>query len=240
MAISNPEKHSHQHRPRCRKVRASLVDHLEGLLSPQEGETVEEHLKVCPRCSAEKKALQHTLSLLSHRELPEPEENFWVELRYQVLRGVREKQAVSRRRPVVPAKAWVPAVAFACLMVFLFLWWSNPMLPPIPGGEPLLVHLEEEGLHSLRQLGESALSFDDIAAVRTPGDSLAELLASISRPEEMLERVLARDQMAENPDLWEDVVEEEFASKLPVEALLDDLNEGQLKELSLRLKQLMG
>jgi len=46
--------------------------------------------------------------------------------------------------------------------------------------------------------------------------------------------------MAENPDLWEAVIEEEYSSELSPEDLIEDLTKEQLKELSARLKSIMG
>ncbi len=240
MAKSNTKKTDRQIRTHCRQVRTSLVDHLEHQLPPEEQRMVDEHLKVCPRCAAERASLKQTLTLLNYRELPEPDESFWMELRSRVRQGIREEQAVSGRRPAVPIRAWVPAVAVASLLVFLFLWWSGHPQFPAPGGHSLLASLEQQGLRSLEKLGKTLSDIEGLEFARTPGDSLVELLAAIPHPAETLERMLMVEKMARDPDLWEAVIEEEALLQTPAEMLIEELSEDQLKMLSVKLKNLMG
>ncbi len=240
MGKSNPKETDRQIRTHCKQVRAFLVDHLEDQLPPEEQRMVDEHLKVCPRCAAERASLKQTLSLLNCRELPEPDESFWMELRCRVRQGIREEQAVSPRRPAVPVRAWAPAVAVASLLVFLFLWWSGHPQLPAPGGQSLLASLEQQGLRSLEKLGETLSDIEELEFARTPGDSLVELLAAIPHPAETLERTLMAEKMARDPDLWEAVIEEETLLQTTAEMLIEELSEDQLKRLSAKLKNLMG
>lgn len=240
MRTSSSKKIRPEIRAHCKRIRESLVDHLEHQLSPEEHQTVDEHLKACPYCSAEQAALNRTLVLLGQRDLPDPGETFWIDLRYRVRQKVREDRAVSARRPLIPVRAWVPVVVVASLLVFLLLWWSSHPQPPAPGRPPLLAHLEQEGLRSLEGLSERQLSIEDLDLAQTPGDSLAELLVAITHPLETLEKLLVRKNMAQNPDLWETVVEEEFGPKLSLEAMIEGLTEEQLNELSTRLKNISG
>jgi len=239
MGKSNPENIKPGSRSSCKRVRKALVEHLEHQLLLEEQRSIDEHLKVCPHCSAERAALKRTLDLLGQRNLPDPGSTFWSALRHRVRREVREMRVVPPRRPPLPAKAWVPAVAFASLVVLLFLWWSNLSLPTMLGQRPLLAQLRQEGLRNLEMLGKDPLSLEEIEFGQTPVDSLVELMVSISSPAQALEQMLVREQMAEDPDLWEAVLEEDV-SEPPLELLLDDLTESQLKELSSRLKKIIG
>jgi len=177
---------------------------------------------------------------MGQRILPDPDPVFWATLRYRVRRETKQVWAIPPRRPPVPVKAWVPAVVVASLLVFFFLWWSGVPQIPEPGRSPLLAQLEQEGLRSLQLLRESQIDIEDLQEAQTPGDSLVELLATIPGPMEILERALVRENVAQNPDLWEAAVQEEFAPELLLETMLEDLTEEQLKELSARLKNLMG
>ena len=226
-------------RSHCKRVREALVEHLEHELPLEEQRAVDEHLKVCPHCSAERAALKRTFDLLEQRDLPDPGTAFWSALRYRVHREVREMWAVPPHRPALTAKAWVPAVAFASFLVLLFLWLSNLPLPTMMAQRPLLAQLKQEGLRNLEMLGKDPLSLEEMEFVQTPADSLVELMVSISSPAQALEQMLVREKMAEDPDLWEAVLEEDM-SEPPLEALLEDLTESQLKELSFRLKKIMG
>jgi hypothetical protein len=240
MEKANPEKLRPEIRAHCQRVRKKLVEHLDDQLSQDERRAVDEHLRACPHCSAERAALKRTLGLMGQRILPDPDPAFWTALRYRVRRETKQTGAVPPLRPPIPARAWVPAVAFAALVVFLFLWWSSLPQLPAPGQSPLLAQLEQEGLRSLQELRESPIDIEDLQVTRTPGDSLVELLAVIPRPLETLERALVRENMLENPELWEMVVEEELAADFSLEAVLEDLTEEQLKELSAKLRNLMG
>ena len=240
MAKSSPKEISRRIQAHCKRVQASLLEHLENQLTPEEQRRVDQHLKVCPRCAAEKASLQKTLNLLSHRPLPEPDESFWMELRHGVRQGIREKEDISGVRPPLPARAWVPAVVVASLFVFLFLWWSNRPQLPVPGQRPLLVHLEREGLRNLVQLRDDWLSIEEFEPAETTEDSLVVLLATMPRPALALEQLLVREKMGEDPGLWETIIEEEHAPESALEDFLEDLSEPQLMELSSRLGKIIG
>ena len=240
MAKSNPEQNNRYSRAVCRRIQTSLVEHLEGQLGPEEGRTVEQHLKACPRCASELVSLRQTLNFLGHRELPEPDESFWMDLRYRVRQGIRDDRETAPRRRPVPAKSWVPAVAVASLIVFLFLWWTGHPQIPAPGRHSTLAHLEQRGQQSLETLSEMMTIDDELPTASTPGDSLAELLASVSQPDRILERVMMGEKMTQDPDLWEEIIMEETVAEAPLEVLIEELTEEQLKKLSDKLLNLTG
>jgi len=227
-------------RTSCRLVQAALVEYLEGQLPAGERDSIAAHLKSCPRCAAERISLQKTLTIMSRREFPEPDERFWMELKGRVREGIRDDRAPSRRSSPVPARAWAPAAVAAAMVVFVFLWWAQPPLPPAPGPRPTLSHLELEGRQSLKALGDTYQDSEAILFPDSPGDSLVSLLAALPRPSEILEQALLGVKMAEEPDLWESVIEEETHSERPVDALLEELSEDQLRKLSVQLNRLFG
>ncbi len=240
MKTSAEKNTSQQRRISCRRVRASLVDYLESQLSDADQNRVKEHLQSCPRCESERTTLKKTLDILGRRELPEPDERFWMEMKQRVREGLREDQAVRRQPSPVPARTWAPAVAVAAAVVFLFLWWVHHPVPPAPGPDTMLSRLELEGRQSLAALGQSSDAAETFAPLSSPGDSLTSLLAALSLPSGTLEQVLIGTKMKQQPDLWEPVVEEEIYSERPVEALLEELSEVGLKKLSARLSRLAG
>jgi len=240
MAISNPNKTDRASRGDCRRIQSSLIEHLEGQLGPEEGRTVDEHLKACPRCASELVSLRQTLTFLGHRELAEPDEHFWMDLRYRVRQGIRDdREAAPGRRPV-PAKSWVPAMAVASLFIFLFLWWTSHPQVPAPWQRPTLAQLERSGQQSLETLSEMITIDDELPISYTPGDSLAELLVSVSQPDRILEQVMIGEKMTQDMDLWEEIIVEEAVAEAPLEMLIEELTEGQLKKLSDKLLNLTG
>jgi hypothetical protein len=227
-------------RPSCRRVRAKLVEYLEGQLPIAEQEMMTNHLNRCRRCAAERTTLKNTLMVLNNRVLCEPEETFWLDLRYRVRQGIREGKSASAHRPSVTAKIWVPAVVIASVLVFLFLWWAGHPRPPVPGSGPMLSRLELEGPRSLRELGQMQEEVVGHLSAGSPGDSLADLLVAVPRPTETIERALLSGKMAEDPSLWQFIIEEEMFLETPLEELIEDLTEDQLRILSARLGRLMG
>jgi hypothetical protein len=224
----------------CRRVRAALVEYLEGQLRAAEQDMVAAHLKSCPRCAAEQMALKKTLSIMGQRDIPEPDQQFWMELKQRVRERIREDRVSSRWPSPVPARTWAPAVVVAAVLVFLFLWWTQHPLPPAPGPEPILSRLELEGRQSLQALGQTDELPEAILVLGSPRDSLTSLLVVTPQPTEVLERALIGTKMAENPDLWESVIEEKTYSLRPLDALIEELSEEQLRKLSARLSRLMG
>jgi hypothetical protein len=238
MKTSDHKKSQQIDRSLCRHVQDILLDDLEGQLPAGEQEMVSSHLKVCPRCASERATMKQTLTLLDRRELPEPDESFWMELRYRVRQGISEDRSATPYRPAVPARAWVPAVVVASLLTFLFLWWAGHPQPPAPGISPLLSRLELEGQRSLRTLSKMDTQIDALEFTSSPGDSLVELLVAMPQPTVALERALIGEKMTRDPELWESVIEEEVLSERPVNLLIEELDEDQLRRLSTRLKNL--
>jgi hypothetical protein len=240
MRTSAEHRARRQRRISCRRVRAALVEHLEDQLPADDQDRLTAHLQSCPRCAAERTALEKTLSLLGRRELPEPDERFWMELKGRVREGLREDRTSRRQPSPVPARTWAPAVAVAAAVVFLFLWWVHQPLPPAPGRDGMLSRMELEGRQSLIALGQSPDAAEALPAHSSPGDSLSSLLAAAARPSQILEKALIGTKMTQRPDLWGSVIEEEIYTQRPVEELLGELSPAGLRKLSARLSRLAG
>jgi len=240
MKTSAERNERHHRRISCRRVQDALVDHLEGQLPVDEQDRVSAHLQRCSRCAAERTALKKTLQVLSRRELPEPDERFWMEMKQRVRERLREDQVPDRQPSPVPVRTWAPAVAVAATVVFLFLWWTHHPGPPAPGPERMLSQLELQGRQSLMALGRGPDITEALPLPSSPGDSLTSLLATISQPSEMLSQALIGTKIRQRPDLWGPVIEEEIYSQRPVDALLEELSEAQLRKLSARLSRLAG
>jgi len=240
MKTSAEKTGRHHRRMSCRRVRAALVDYLEGQLSADEQDQVSAHLQSCKRCAAERMALKKTLQVLSCRELPEPDERFWMDMKQRVREGLKEEQMTRRQPSPVPARTWIPAAAVAAAVVFLFLWWTRLPVPPAPVSGQMLSRLEQEGRQSLMTLGQDLDITESLPMPGSPGDSLISLLAAASRPSETLEQAIIGNRMKQQPDLWGAVIEEEISSRQPVDMLLKQLSEAQLRTLSARLSRLAG
>ena len=135
----------------CDKVQELLTEHLDGSLGDGEGRGVELHLRECPRCAAEEKALKETLSLL--RSLP-PEK-----APPELLEGVRQRLAGESPKPAAgkglfaSARIRIPVEAAAVVLLFLLVYGiqrqfpaaDRPAAPPprvesskAPAGEAIL------------------------------------------------------------------------------------------------------
>lgn len=240
MRTSAEKSEPHPRRMSCRRVRAILVDYLEDQLPADEQGRISAHLQSCKRCAAERAALKKTLVLLSRREVPEPDERFWMEMKRRVRQELGEERTPRRQPAPVPVRTWAPAVAVAAAVVFLFLWWAHLPTPPAPGPDRMLSRVELEGRQSLLALGQNSDLSETLAMSGSPKDSLTSLLAAASRPSEILEQALIGSRMRQQPDLWGTVIEEEISSHQPVEELLQELSEAQLRTLSARLSRLTG
>jgi len=98
MKTSAEKTGRHHRRTSCRHVRSILVEYLEGQLPADEQDRVSAHLQRCSHCAAERTALKKTLQVLSRRELPEPDERFWMEMKLRVREALREER-MPRRQP---------------------------------------------------------------------------------------------------------------------------------------------
>jgi anti-sigma factor RsiW len=115
------------------QIQMLLPDHLEGTLSRGDNAKVEQHLAVCPDCTAELAVLR----LMASETVPDPGEGFWAAMPDQVYRRVqRQKQREGDSwlsgliRGVFPARwGWAPAMI---AVIALLSWVALRPLPHLP------------------------------------------------------------------------------------------------------------
>jgi anti-sigma factor RsiW len=116
------------------RIKLMLPDHLEGTLLRTDRARVEEHLAVCPDCTAELEVLR----LMASEAVPDPGDGFWAAMPDQVYREVQrqEKRKGDSRlaglfRAASPARwGWAPAM----IAVIALLSWVA--LRPLPHQAP--------------------------------------------------------------------------------------------------------
>ncbi|OGP32999.1 MAG: hypothetical protein A2X88_06200 [Deltaproteobacteria bacterium GWC2_65_14] len=177
----------------CDKVQELLTEHLDGSLGDGEGRGVELHLRECPRCAAEEKALKETLSLL--RSLP-PEK-----APPELLEGVRQKLALESPKPAAgkglfaSPRIRIPIEAAAVVLLFLLVYGIQRQFPAAdrPAAPPPRVE------SSKAPAGEAILPADP--AERNPAEREAPgRLASARNPAPGKDRIDGTRAAAERPE----------------------------------------
>lgn len=120
----------------CRRTDELLSAYLDGDLPERERAGFAEHLRQCPRCTGEEKALKETLSLL--RNLPP------VQAPSGLLEGVRRRIAQEKeevplwRKLLLPAHFGIPLGAAAVVLIFLLAYGIQKEIPAtkVPRSSP--------------------------------------------------------------------------------------------------------
>lgn len=111
----------------CDRVQELLTEHRDGSLGDREGREVELHLRECPACAAEERALGETLSLLRNLspEKAPPE----------LLEGVRRRLAAESPKPASgkglfpSSRIRIPVEAAAVVLLVLLVYGIQRQLP---------------------------------------------------------------------------------------------------------------
>ena len=114
---------------RCDEVRRFLSDYLEGALSAEQRQQVEQHLQACIVCQHEQRMLERVPPLLRQWSPSVPSEQIWAGIapRIQTESRVRRRLFIVRRTPLVAATLAAAAIA----LVAFFLWnRPEPTYPP--------------------------------------------------------------------------------------------------------------
>lgn len=180
----------------CDKVQGLLTEHLDGGLGDGEGRGVELHLRECPRCAAEEKALKETLSLL--RSLPTEKAP------PELLEGVRQRLAAEAPRPAAgkglfaSARIRIPVQAAAVVLLFLLVYGIQRQFPAADRPAALTTRVES----SQAPAGEAIPPADPgmrkpeereapgrlaPAPVPAPGKDRIDGTRAVERPEEAAE-----------------------------------------------------
>jgi anti-sigma factor RsiW len=119
----------------CSRTVDLLSGHLDGDLPEVEREGIAEHLRQCPRCAGEERALRETLSLL--RNLPP------VHAPPELLEGVRLRIGSERasaplwKKLFLPAHIKIPLQTAAVVLIFLLAYGIQKEIPgTTPGAKP--------------------------------------------------------------------------------------------------------
>lgn len=108
---------------KCKKIKKRLVDYIEDELRDSEKKVIDEHLKICNKCSMELNSLRETISLTKKAIVPRISERFWVNF----LPNVREKiEKKEQKKPLFSFKV-VPAFAISLSILFIIgiLYFRN-------------------------------------------------------------------------------------------------------------------
>jgi hypothetical protein len=112
----------------CKRYRPLIIEKLFGEISPEDENRINKHLQKCNRCTREFTKMQQTLGLMTQKENPQPEADFW-DSYYERLRArmERDKEHAIMSKPAGGiekmrfGRAWNPAVKLAGLAATLVL-----------------------------------------------------------------------------------------------------------------------
>ncbi len=93
----------------CKNIEKLLIDYIEGELSPEVKQKVEEHLSACVICQKQKQEIERVFSVFDQDQVPEPN---WLTILNRI-----KKQAKARRFIYLPYL--IPIAAAAILLFFL-------------------------------------------------------------------------------------------------------------------------
>lgn len=106
---------------KCRKVKKRLVDYIENELKDLEKKAIDDHLKICNKCSAELNGLKETIGLTKRVKVPRLSERFWVNF----LPHVRERIEAREERRFSFKLVPVFAVSLSILFVIGIFYLRN-------------------------------------------------------------------------------------------------------------------
>ena len=106
---------------KCRKVKKRLVDYIENELKDFEKKAIDDHLKICNKCSAELNGLKETIDLTKRVRVPRLSERFWVNF----LPHVREKIETREDRRFSFRLVPVFAVSLSILFIIGIFYLRN-------------------------------------------------------------------------------------------------------------------
>jgi hypothetical protein len=179
---------------RCQQALDTLPDFLEGRLQGSELSELESHLETCQSCRQEQMEIAQVLGILDKREIPEPGEFFWSELRNRVHDELDGKRGPAIRL-AFPKPSTAPLFAAATVLLFLAIWWTLPSDRHEHLLHPYLTQIEMEAERSLADLSWDHSQNQDLVeevfeAGTGPSSGTHELLGRLS--EAQLERLAER------------------------------------------------
>lgn len=104
----------------CSNVHDISSLYLDGLLSPEQVEMLEQHLAVCTECCSEIEALRHTIQALSALQVLDPPTEFRQQLMEKLEGELKRKSLWSRIVHTIPIYRWAAVACVALALVVTF------------------------------------------------------------------------------------------------------------------------
>jgi anti-sigma factor RsiW len=204
---------------KCKDFEELLVQYLEDSLDPKERKKVEQHLGECEACRINLQEMESTLHLLAEEQLPQPEEDFWINFLPQVRSKIDAEEKPSFT--LFPKPRLVSGVVSVMVIVLLGLFLFNVSQKRV--GDPL-TESSTESILSEVEYSSSA-------------EQLAEVLSS--EEDESLEvEVFLSSSEEEELALTESILEDDYLSGQSLNSILGELSVQELKQIEKSVKAL--
>jgi anti-sigma factor RsiW len=204
---------------KCKDFEELLVQYLEDSLNPEERERVKQHLSECEVCRIRLQEMESTLHLLAEEQLPQPEEDFWINFLPQVRSRIDAEEKPSFT--LLPKPRLVSGLVSVMVIVLLGIFLFNVSQKRV--GD-LLTESSTENILSEAEYSSSA-------------EQLAEVLSSEEDESLELEIFLSSTE-EEELDLTESMLEDDYLSGRSLNTILGELSMQELKQIEERVKAL--
>ncbi len=176
---------------KCRKVKKRFVDYIEDELKNFEKETIDEHLRLCIKCSAELNSLKKTISLTKRARVPRLSEKFLVNF----LPNVRERIEARKEKRFSFKLVPVFAVSLSILFIISIFYFRNrePNIETVEFIESVIIEnlvnekIEKDAIEMEILLEEREIENKDISILIDEMEE-EERTAFCKRLEKMLKR----------------------------------------------------
>jgi hypothetical protein len=204
---------------KCKDFEELLVQYLEDSLDPKERKKVEQHLGECEACRINLQEMESTLHLLAEEQLPQPEEDFWINFLPQVRSKIDAEEKPSFT--LFPKPRLVSGLVSVMVIVLLGLFLFNVSQKRV--GDPLT----ESSTESILSEAEYSSTTEQLAEVlSSEEDESLELEIFLSNTEE--------DEL----DLTESMLEYDYLSNKSLNSILGEMSMQELKQIEKSVKAL--
>jgi len=176
---------------KCRKVKKRLVDYIEDELKDFEKKAIDDHLEICPECSAELNGLRKTIGLTKRVRVPRLSERFLVNFLPNVRERIEARKEKRFSFKLVPAFA----VSLSILFIISIFYFRNrePNIETVEFIESVIIEnlvneeIEEDAIEMEILLEEREIEDKDISILIDEMEE-EERTAFCKRLEKMLKR----------------------------------------------------
>ncbi len=165
------------------KYRERLIDYVDGDVSQEEKEAIEEHLAACAECAAYVESVKRVYELASRDRVPEPPPAYWLHF----LSNVRRRATERRRRLIFVLAPGIAAIAVVVLLVAYFA--GGERIDPYSylvtdlTGEAGSVYVGDEFIVSEIFSAEIDQDLDELDEYLMDRESLIEIIDSLDEDE---------------------------------------------------------